>query len=69
MHVYYRVAFCLGNFSSKSKNRQGAPFVPYLFLLFVLNREKQDIRGIVICDKEHKISQYADDITVTLEGS
>ena len=30
-------------------------------------KQNKDIKGIVINDKEHKISQYADDTSLTLE--
>ena len=32
-------------------------------------KQNKDIKGIVINDKEHKISQYADDTSLTLGGS
>ena len=32
-------------------------------------KQNKDIKGIVINDKEHKISQYADDTSLTLDGS
>lgn len=54
--------------------RQGDPFVPYLFLLCarilaILIKQNTNIRGIVVSGKEHKITQYTDDTTLTLDGS
>ena len=54
--------------------RQGDPVAPYLFLLVaeilsVLIKQNKDIKGITIGDKEHKISQYADDTSLALDGS
>jgi len=60
--------------SSKSRRRQGCPLSPYLFPLSVeilaeAIRNKREIRGIKIQDTEFKISQYADDTTLILDGS
>ena len=54
--------------------RQGDPVSPYIFLfcaevLAILLKNNKDIKGIVINDKEHVISQFADDTTLILDGS
>ena len=54
--------------------RQGDPIAPYLFLLcaqvmYLLINNDSSIKGIFINKTEYKISQYADDTTLTLNGS
>ena len=54
--------------------RQGDPLSPYIFLICAemlgcLIRKNESISGIVIDNIECKISQYADDSTVILDGS
>ena len=54
--------------------RQGCPLSPYLFILCaeVLGnaiRRDEEIRGIKISGTECKLSQYADDTTMILDGS
>ena len=54
--------------------RQGCPLSPYLFILCAeilgaaIRRDKL-IYGIKISDKERKVSQYADDTTLILDGT
>ena len=53
--------------------RQGDPISPYVFVLCAeilshVIREKTDIKGLVVYDKETKLSQYADDTTIFLGG-
>ena len=63
------------NFFELSRGvRQGCPLSPYLFILSVevlanAIRQKKEIRGIRVKDKEIKLSQYADDTTLILDGS
>ena len=54
--------------------RQGCPLSPYLFILCAeilgaVVRRNTLIRGIQISDNECKISQYADDTTLILDGT
>lgn len=54
--------------------RQGDPVAPYLFImcaeiLAIMIKQNKDIKGIFINDNEHKISQYADDTSLALDGS
>ena len=54
--------------------RQGDPISPYIFLicsevLACMIRQNPQIKGYVIFNKENKISQFADDTTLFLDGS
>ena len=54
--------------------RQGCPLSPYLFVLSVevlakAIRKNQSIKGIFVNRREIKLSQYADDTTLILDGT
>ena len=54
--------------------RQGDPISPYLFVLAVellgeTFRKHQEIDGIIIRGKEHRISQFADDTTLFMKNN
>ena len=54
--------------------RQGDPISPYLFILCAIMlgkmiRKNNDIKGISINGKEFKLSQYADDTQLILDGT
>ena len=65
----------LSNFFPVFKGcRQGDPLSPYLFILCaeilaLLIRSNKDIQGIHLNGKENKLSQFADDTSLTLDGS
>ena len=54
--------------------RQGCPMSPYLFIIsaeILANfiRRDKDVKGFMTGEVEHKLSQFADDTTLILDGS
>lgn len=66
--------FMSESFTLKRGCRQGDPISPYIFILCAeilgkMIRKNEDIKGITINNKEYKLSQYADDTQIFLDGS
>ena len=78
---YNNIESCIMNngwasnfFSVHRGVRQGCPLSPYLFILSAeilakAIRKNEDIKGLLVKDTEIKLSQYADDTTLILDGS
>ena len=54
--------------------RQGDPIAAYVFImcaeiLSLMTKNNKKIKGITIDDKEYKLTQFADDTTLLLDGS
>lgn len=72
--LYFRTGLYQSFFHLQRGCRQGDPISPYIFILCVevlglMIRKNDNIRGIRINDSETKLSQYADDTQIFLDGS
>ena len=79
--LYCNIESCIlnngwaSNFFQLSRGvRQGCPLSPYIFILSVevmaeAIRKRKEIVGTIVNGKEIKLSQYADDTTLILDGS
>lgn len=71
---FLKAAFYHNSLKYRNGCQQGYPVSPYLFILCaeilaILIEQNKDIRGIFVYDREHKISPYADDTSLVLNGS
>ena len=74
-HVFYKMVIIMTEYFILQRGcRQGDPTSPYIFILCaeVLShviRKDNLIKGILIQNKEYKLSHYADDTQIFLDGS
>ena len=66
--------FLSKSFSIERGCRQGDPISPYVFILcaqilYLMVMDEKKIKGINVSQKEIKITQFADDTTVILDGT
>ena len=69
-----QIGFLSNSFAIERGYKQGDLIAPYLFLLcaqilFLMIDNNKDIKGITVQDHSFKISQFADDTTLVLDGS
>ena len=73
-HIDFNNGWASSYFSPERGVGQCCPLSPYIFILcagVLTNKiqENKDIKGITVCGNEIKISQYADDTNMILDGS
>lgn len=72
--MYYSNGFIPEFFNLRKGCRQGDPISPYVFILCAeilgkMVRDSKSIKGIKINEKEFRLSQYADDTQIFLDGT
>lgn len=67
--------FLLHQFETQRDFRQSDPAAPYLFILcteilaILIKHNKDSKGGIIVYDRKHNVSQYADDTSLISDGS
>ena len=72
--MYYSKWFYFRVFNLRKGCRQGDPISPYVFILCAeilgkMVRDSKSISGIKINEKDFRLSQYADDTQIFLDGT